>query len=242
MISVCMASYNGAKYIKEQIDSILAQLGAEDELIVSDDGSTDTTLDIIGAYSDNRIKLLTNNKRKGVVGNFENALKNAVGDYVFLADQDDVWLTDKVERCLQALQTADFVVHDAIVTDGDLNPTYDSFFALRGFRRGFWSNLLKNGYVGCCMAFRRSVMEYILPFPKKIAMHDIWIGLMVERKGTIAIIDNPYIYFRRHGDNASDTAGRSTLSALYKLEYRLRMLYEVVQRIRNYKPFSKKHR
>ena len=95
MISVCMATYNGAQFIKEQIDSILCQLSTEDELIISDDGSTDETLSIINSYKDNRIKVFQHKAAEGsafikATRNFENAMSHAVGDYIFLSDQDDM--------------------------------------------------------------------------------------------------------------------------------------------------------
>ena len=90
MISVCMATYNGEKYIQEQIDSILCQLSKDDELVISDDHSTDATCDIIKSYNDRRIKLFLNELAKGVTHNFENALLHSKGDIIFLADQDDV--------------------------------------------------------------------------------------------------------------------------------------------------------
>ena len=95
MNSVCMASFNGERYIKEQIDSILLQIGEDDELIISDDGSTDQTVDVICSYRDDRIKFVRNVNRHGCIGNFENALRVASGDFIFLADQDDIWLSDK---------------------------------------------------------------------------------------------------------------------------------------------------
>lgn len=108
MISVCMATYNGGRFIKEQIDSILPQLSQYDELIVSDDGSTDRTLEIIASYKDERIKVFhhqkTGNKYYPTLkvcystNNFENALKQAKGDYIFLCDQDDIWEKNKVEE------------------------------------------------------------------------------------------------------------------------------------------------
>jgi glycosyltransferase involved in cell wall biosynthesis len=104
MISVCMATYNGAKYIKEQMDSILCQLGKDDEVVVSDDGSTDSTLDIVAEYGDSRIKIVRNTGAHNFIRNFENSLKAAHGDYIFLADQDDVWLPDKVAKIMQILR------------------------------------------------------------------------------------------------------------------------------------------
>lgn len=89
MISVCMATYNGTKYIQEQINSILSQFGENDELVISDDGSKDDTCSIISSYQDSLIKLLFNKGKHGFIGNFENALSQCKGDYIFLSDQDD---------------------------------------------------------------------------------------------------------------------------------------------------------
>lgn len=223
MISVCMATYNGAKYIKEQVDSILHQLGATDELVISDDGSTDETLNLLRSYRDDRIKIFTNNNRKGVVGNFENALKQSQGDYLFLSDQDDLWLDGKVEICVEALQKADLVMHDAIVVDALGSQINNSFYSLRGSKKGYWNNLIKNSFLGCCLAFRKEVLSYTLPIPK-VAMHDIWIGLMVSRKGQVTLIDTPLLKYRRHGQNASPTGEKSNLTTAYKLSYRLKLL------------------
>lgn len=95
-ITVCLASYNGQNFIKEQIESILSQLSAIDELIVSDDISSDSTLDIVNSFKDDRIKILSGIKFASPIRNFENALKYATGDVIFLSDQDDVWLPNKV--------------------------------------------------------------------------------------------------------------------------------------------------
>lgn len=107
MISVCMASYNGAIFIKQQAVSILNQLGLEDELIISDDGSKDNTLEILASLNDSRIKIYHHSAPHGVVSNFENAIKHASGDYIFLSDQDDIWLSNKKEKCLSCLQEYD---------------------------------------------------------------------------------------------------------------------------------------
>ena len=105
MISVCIATYNGARYIAEQLASILKQLSAEDEVVVSDDGSTDGTIDIVRSLNDRRIRIVDGPRRHSPTLNFEWALRNAKGEYIFLADQDDVWLEDKVTKCVEELQT-----------------------------------------------------------------------------------------------------------------------------------------
>ncbi|WP_288864733.1 glycosyltransferase family 2 protein [uncultured Alistipes sp.] len=232
MISVCMATYNGEKYIREQIDSILAQLGDKDELIVSDDGSADATLSIVRSFSDPRIKIISNTGKHGTNGNFENALKHAQGDYIFLSDQDDVWLPGKVNICLQALQTAHLVVHDCYVTDGNLHILHPSFFEMRGSASGFWKNLLRNSYVGACEAFRRSILEYALPLPDKLPVyHDGWLGSLADIKGKVEFIRTPLIYFRRHDSNTSQSARRSTFPLSKQISYRIKLLLLVIQRL-----------
>lgn len=228
-ISVCMATYNGEKYVAEQIQSILLQLGNKDEIVISDDNSSDSTIEIIRQFKDNRIKLF-HSKGNSLVCNFENALNHASGDFIFLCDQDDVWLPNKVSDMLEALQTYDLVVSDCMVVDKNLNVTLKSFFQQEASCKGFFKNLYKNSYLGCCMAFKKSVLEYILPFPKHIAMHDIWIGLSVELHGTSFFLEKPLMLYRRHGDNASSSSEKSNNSLLYKLQYRFYFVYHLLLR------------
>jgi glycosyltransferase involved in cell wall biosynthesis len=229
-ISVCLATYNGEKYIKEQIDSILIQLGENDEIIISDDGSTDNTIDIIKKYNDYRIKIYHNNNRKGVIGNFENALNYSTGEFIFLSDQDDIWLSDKIVKTLPYLKDYDLVISDCKIVDEKLNIVYESVFEKFGSKSGFLRNFYKNYYWGCCMAFNHKIKDYILPFSKKIAMHDIWIGLNVELNGSVFFLDQPLILYRRHGQNVSPTGEKSKYSLVYKIYYRIIMLYEILKR------------
>ena len=231
MISVCMATYNGEKYLREQVDSILAQLDSDDELIVSDDGSTDSTIEILKSYGDPRIKIFNNSTDHGVNGNFENALRHASGEYIFLSDQDDVWLPGKAQACVEALNDCACIVHDAIVVDGKLNATAPSFFAERKSGPGFWKNLYKNSYLGCCMAFRREVLEHALPYPKSLPIfQEGWIAMLAELNGTVKFIPFKGILFRRHDSNTSCTARKSSKSFLQMLSYRLKLLRLIAQR------------
>ena len=222
-ISVAMAAYNGELYIKEQLDSILAQLGEEDEVIVSDDnpGSEMSKLVWGTAKTDSRIRYIEG-PQKGVVKNFENALKACSGDIIFLSDQDDVWLPDKVDSVLAEFKKgADLVLHDAAVTDGNLNITEPSFFAIRKSNVDYKSNLIKNTFVGCCMAFTKEVMNESLPFPEGLPMHDWWIALLaIKKRRKVVLLDKPFILWRRHGDNV--TGGKT--SAYQKIIWRLRIL------------------
>lgn len=230
MISVCIATYNGARYIGEQLASILPQLSAEDEVVVSDDGSTDGTLDIVRSLNDSRIRIVDGPRRHSPTLNFEWALRNAKGDYVFLADQDDVWLEGKVRRCVEELQKCDCVVSDARVTDSCLNTTSESLFKLMHVRRGRLSNLLwRNGYTGCCMAFKREVLSKALPFPTDIPMHDIWIGNVAAFCGRLRFIDDRLLLFRRHDATASCNGKGSTYSLWQKLSFRWHTLKNIVK-------------
>ena len=220
-----MATYNGSRYIRGQVDSILSQLTEEDELVISDDGSKDETLDIILAFNDSRIKIYHNLGKHGVVPNFENALKHSLGDIIFFSDQDDVWEANKIKVCVEELKDVDLVVHNSKVGYEDGSHHGDDFFMLRHSGSGFWKNLLRNSFVGCCMAFRKEIKEYVLPFPKHILWHDMWIGLMVEKHGKTKFINDKLLYYRRHGDNASATSEVSTFSKWLQLKYRLQMLW-----------------
>ena len=232
MISVCMATYNGAKYIREQVSSILPQLGDGDELIVSDDGSTDDTLSVLKEFCDRRIKVFPNQTgRHGVVPNFENALRHAKGDYIFLSDQDDTWTNDKVKVVVGYLERFDFVSHNALITDVYGNSSNLDYFSLRRTKYGYLNNLWKMGYLGCCMAFRKQCLKKILPFPKNILWHDMWIAAMLHLCFKGVLVRECLINYRRHGDNASPTTEKSGYSNLFRLKYRA---YIFVHSLRRY--------
>lgn len=217
-VSVAMATYNGMMYLEEQMDSILSQLIQEDELIVSDDGSTDGTREFLEALCarEARVRLL-DGPRRGVIANFENALSACTGDGIFLADQDDVWRPDKRARVVDTFQKtgAVLVMHDAAITDEHGITVHPSFFTWRGTRTGLIKNLWKNSYIGCCMAFSKALLPHILPMPEGIAMHDQWIGLQAERHGKVVLLDTPLLAYRRHGGNAT-ADGHGTLGTMLR--------------------------
>lgn len=205
-VSVAMASYNGNDFIREQLDSVLSQLGTADELVVSDDGSTDGTREILSEYAqkDARVKVI-DGPQKGVIRNFEKAVTACTGDVIFLCDQDDVWDDDKYAAVTAAFDddTVMLVMHDARLVDKEKNVVGDSFFATRNTKTGFLKNLWKNSYIGCCMAFSKHLKPYILPFPDAIPMHDQWIGMTAQRHGKVVLLHRPLLSYRRHGDNAT---------------------------------------
>ncbi|MBK0381145.1 glycosyltransferase family 2 protein [Mucilaginibacter segetis] len=222
--SVCMATYNGEAYIKQQVESILIQLSPTDELIISDDGSTDDTLQLLHSFNDKRIKIFPNNRHKGPVGNFENALMKASGDIIFLADQDDKWKADKVSTHLFLHKNNDLVISDAVVVDQDGKTVFNSFFEERGSKPGFINNIKRNSYIGCCMSFNRRILNLALPFPSYIHMHDWWIGLIAEIKGKPYFCTDKLMYYVRHQNNASPTLGYSGYSAFKRMKNRFQLL------------------
>ena len=231
MISVCMATFNGGKYVREQIESILPQLDISDELIISDDGSSDGTLPEIKKIGDGRIKLYNNGGKHGFVGNFENALLHSKGDVIFLCDQDDVWAENKVQVSLSYLELYDLIVHDAEIIDGDGRKKGFSYYSIMHKGTGFFMNFWKTRFLGCCMAFRRCVMEYFLPIPEKVIAHDYWIGMLSLTKFNVKFVPDVLILYRRHGENFSPSGGKSTHSLFFKLfTKRAVLIFEIVKR------------
>lgn len=232
-ISVCMATYNGEKYIKEQLISILSQLRPQDEVIISDDRSTDHTLSVVESINDSRIKVYFNENEKGYSKNFENSITKATGDIIFLCDQDDVWMANKVETMLRGLEDADLVVSDALITDENLQSTLGSHFLLHQTKTGFINNFLKTRYIGACMAFKSSMLKKILPFPsnQKLCAHDYWIANVAELYYKVKLINTPLIKYRRHGSNASNGGDKSKNSLSQKLKVRFYTFVNLLQRI-----------
>ena len=230
MISVCIATYNGERYIRQQIESIVCQLNVDDEIIVSDDGSTDGTLDIVKGIGDKRIKIIEGPGRKSPILNFECALKASKGDFIFLSDQDDVWKPDKVEICMEWLKIYHCVVSDAEVTDNRLKPLYPSLYDIMQVKQTrIYNTIWKNGYTGCCMAFRRNVLEASLPFPKNIPMHDIWIGNVAAYKYNVIFIPDRLIHFRRHENTISCNGKGSKFTIWQQMKFRLNIIKNIIR-------------
>jgi len=210
MISVCLPTYNGSKYIIQQLNSILSQLSDEDEVIVSDDCSEDNTCELVENLKDKRIVILREKKFPNYVFNFEHAIKNAKGDLIFLCDQDDVWLPNKVEVMSRHLKEFDLVLSDCFVTDSDLTVVHPSYFSIRKTVQNKYLSLIAGSpYLGCCIAFKRSVLSKALPFPQNVNSHDIWIGNIAAFFYKVKFIDDKLIYYRRHNGNTSNIAGAS---------------------------------
>lgn len=217
-IDVLLATYNGEKYIKEQIDSILNQSYKNIRLIISDDCSKDKTQEILKEYEkkDNRIELHIQEKNLGVVKNIEFLLKQVKNKYYMLSDQDDVWLPEKIEKSLETLlkNNVDLVFGDLEVVDQDLKTMYPSFgdFMLLNKKINKYINSNRLNYIyncvtGCTILAKKETIQKILPLPKKskYLIHDHWIGLMTSIYGKVAYMPEKYIKYRQHGNNQVGT-------------------------------------
>ena len=230
MNSVCVATYNGEQYIEQQLRSILEQIKPEDEVIVSDDGSTDKTLKIVDSIGDKRIRV-GHSHTHYFKENFIEAMREAKGELIFLSDQDDVWLPGKYERCVNELQEVDLVCTNSRMTDSELKVIEPNFFSIYHSGPGVFKNAMNNTYYGSCMAFRRSLLDYALPMPPTREIgHDIWLGLVAEMTGKVLFIDTPYLLYRRHEDAKTSTNGllhRSKRPLWRKVWSRVVVLYYV---------------
>lgn len=227
MISVCMATYNGGKYLREQIDSILCQLKDEDELIISDDYSKDNTVEIIKSYDDKRIKFFFNEGKKGVTHNFENALKRAKGDIIFLSDQDDIWLPNKIEEQSNYLlnNNYDCVTCNCSLTDSNLNVIRKAYYTTTSPIDVTWlMNWVKNLWLGACMCFTKDTLQHALPFPSKAVTHDFWLALFFQMKFRCGYCPKVLQLYRRHNSTVSFAGGKSNNPLMYRIKYRLYIL------------------
>lgn len=208
IVSVALATYNGRLYLPEQLASLVAQHRRPDELVVSDDGSTDGTVELLESFARTapfRVRIHRNARNLGVLRNFETALSLCEGDIVFLSDQDDVWLPEKIGEVVAIFEQKPgslAVINDKLITDGDLVPTGATML---GNIRGFGSPD-GNFVAGCCSAFRREWLGIALPIPEGAIAHDTWLIGLANRLGLVSISEKALQYYRRHGSNASQNS------------------------------------
>jgi glycosyltransferase involved in cell wall biosynthesis len=233
-----MATYNGEKYIAEQVKSILPQLGDEDELVVSDDGSTDNTIKILESFNDKRVKIFNHDRISEnrhpfypATRNFENAISLANGDYIFLADQDDVWLPNKIKMMLSFMVNDSLVISDAWIVNENLEKQ-EKLNNYMPYKKGYFNNLFKCTTQGCRIAFTKKIKNFCLPFPNGIVIHDSWIRQLAELKFKVHYIPEPLFYYRRHSNNLSDIK-KSKNSLCFMIKYRTVILFESLRRYLN---------
>lgn len=210
-ISVCLATYNGGKFLGMQLDSILSQLKQEDEVVIIDDASSDNTVEVIKSYRDSRVRLYRNEQNQGVNYSFGRAISMATGEYLFLSDQDDVWPSGRAETMLNALQkdgawllSSNFTAID--IKGNDFAGYANEVKAVDS--RKYLKNILdiylgKLNYFGCTMVFNAKLKKVILPFPSYLESHDLWMALAANLTHSNLHLEAITLFHRVHGNNVS---------------------------------------
>jgi glycosyltransferase involved in cell wall biosynthesis len=232
-VTVCMATFNGVKYLIEQIDSILAQLETGDELVIVDDCSTDDTVSLIKSYPSDIVKVYVNDENLGHVKTFEKALRLATKDIILLSDQDDIWIPGRVSLFLTEIlnNTCLLVTSNFGLIDESCNLLKDPAVIL--LKRNSNTSVLnyigilfgRRPYFGCTMALRRDLLEIALPIPSFVESHDLWLAFVSNALMRNSHIETQTVLRRIHSHNLSSRKRRPIVKILYS---RLKMLSSAV--------------
>lgn len=231
--SVAMAVYEGEVYLKQQIDSILNMMVDNDELVISYNESKDNTFSIIQEYEkkDARVKVYID-KKKSVESNFNNAVKMCEGEYIFLADQDDVWIDDKINKMVNYMKCNEDVVlliSDGLYVDENLYVINESMFNRNHTTTNPIRNYIRGTYLGCQMAFKKELKCKVWPVKETHLMaHDLWLGVMASFYGQVHLMNDKLILHRIHADNCSNTR---KLSLLNVIKSRMVFMWEIISRL-----------
>ncbi len=249
MIDILMATYNGENYLRPQIDSILRQKNQQWRLIIRDDCSTDNTVQIIKEYQllrPEQIFLIQADEQSGSAqNNFFQLLQYSTAEYVMFADQDDVWLQQKVEMTLDKMQQMEqqygkekpLLVHtDLAVVDANLRILNHSLFQMQEMdaeRKRLNNILVQNIVTGCTMMVNRALLNLVVEIPEKSIMHDMWLALIAAAFGELGFVERAVIMYRQHGNNANGAKNVKTLKYfLWKLNEAEEIHKNLVQQYR----------
>ncbi|MCT3524538.1 glycosyltransferase family 2 protein [Latilactobacillus curvatus] len=240
-IAILLSTYNGERFLEEQIESIIKQSNQQWTLYIRDDGSTDKTLDILGRYqADDRIQWINENKPQNlrVIGSFLKLLESAEADYYMFCDQDDVWLSDKVQVTLNKMLTLEaenkqqpILVHtDLRIVDQDLKATSESMIKTQNLdpQPSFGRLLVQNSITGCTMMINQNLKDRCVGLDfTKIRMHDWWFALVASAFGTIGYVPQATILYRQHGDN--EVGAKNSLSELMSRKHLFAQTKQMIQ-------------
>ncbi|KHJ36984.1 putative glycosyltransferase EpsE [Pedobacter glucosidilyticus] len=255
MISVALCTFNGEKFIKEQLDSILTQTIVPDEIIICDDNSKDRTIEIIENYiaslNNFNIKLFKNESNIGFVKNFEKCVQLCRGEYIFLSDQDDVWISTKVEKTLSFFNSyphIEMVFTNAYLVNEDLQTLNTNLFDTLKFNikertKHEFSNLFKillKQYIitGATVCIKKKQIDFIIPIPiNKYQIHDGWMGLIASFQKKLGFINECLIKYRQHPNQAIGTKKNSPSLLINK--NRALFIYNIIKYADYYKTLIK---
>ena len=236
-MSVCLASYDGARWIEEMLASVLEQLGEDDEVVVVDDASTDDTVARVEAMRDSRVRLHRNEINLGSVRTFERALGLSRGRVVLLADQDDVWVPGRLDAMVAALHDHGLVATSVAVLGEPLVPPRWPLRAPDSERRLLNLALVLVGtrwYFGCAMGVRRDVLDIALPIPPFVhESHDLWLGIVGNVLGEMTHLERPSVQRRLHDANQTPLHWRSLATIVRSRWMLARAVVVAVQRSRH---------
>lgn len=241
--SVCMATYNGARYVEHQVRSILAELREGDELVIIDDASTDDTVAVLEGIVDERIRLIPHGVNRGYVRTFEAAMAEARNDVILLSDQDDEWIPGRRDALVEAAVSAGVAASNLILLGSDApltSPLTGRPWLLRAATsrhrlRNEGRILLGDApYFGCAMAVRRDVLSLVLPFPAFLTeSHDLWIATVATAARQMQHVEQPTLRRRLHDANASSSRPRGVAAAWGSRVLLLRAWREARRRLRS---------
>lgn len=216
-VSVCMATYNGARYLQDQVSSILNQLNEDDELVIVDDCSTDNSIAILSGFQDSRIRIICHDANSGHVKTFEHAMQLARKDFIFLSDQDDIWVPDRLKLLIDRLHDS----NDLLITSNfNLIHEVEHIFPCKVYplhekhSKKYLLNIIgiylgRRAYYGCAMLFRRELLKYALPIPAWVECHDIWLALIANILGKNLHCEENTFVRRIHANNVTPKKSRS---------------------------------
>lgn len=241
-VSVCMAVYNGARWLTPQLESILGELRSDDEIVIVDDASTDDSVALIEALDDPRVRMVRHDANRGYVATFEHALSLATRDVILLSDQDDVWIRGRRDLLCAAVESADVAASDLVLL-GDGAPLPHPL-TRRPWRLGrsrrsdrirrqltIWAGVAP--YFGCAMAVRREFLSTVLPFPTFLTeSHDLWIATAANAAAALEHVHSPSVQRRLHEANASPSRPRGVRAVLRARVMLVRCSMEAVRRTR----------
>lgn len=240
MISIVLASYNGSKYIREQLDSILTQTYQDFELIICDDCSTDNTWQILEEYAemDNRVKIYKNEKNLGFKKNFERGISLCNGEYIALSDQDDIWMETHLEVLLSIIKDNMLVCGDAIFIDksGTCESTNRKLSDMHYDMHSITNNLTRlkcllfrgNPYQGASMLFKKNFLKYVLPIPDKCAFHDEWFAMVATALNTFVYTFTIVNKYRLHSTSVTNHFQESLVNKILKHNHFRNKIEEII--------------